>query len=179
MQASGIPPASCNSSRQEPQLPLPFLGTWPGCLRYPAPGNRSFFPEESEGRMDYFLPSEIGGCTLALVGGSWLWRKNWSPALHQNLCLRSSSELNTSCSSPHVPLYFPAFFPLEILEWGWNWKSFSYAFLSSSALESWKCLFLFPKLCEYLRCDQFDLFKSRNMVKICCFQGEARKVKVV
>ena len=99
--------------------------------------------------MDYFLPSEIGGCTLALVGGSRLWRKSWSPALHQNLRLQSSSELNTSCSSPYVPLYFPAFFPSEILEWGWHWKSFSYAFLSCSALESWKCLFLFPKLCEY------------------------------
>lgn len=28
MQASGISAASCNSSRQEPKLPLPFLGTW-------------------------------------------------------------------------------------------------------------------------------------------------------
>lgn len=99
MQASGISPASCNSSRQEPKLPLPFLGTWSSCLRYPAPGNRSFFPE-SEERMDYFLPSEIAGCVLALVGGSQLWRKSWSPAMHQNLCLRCSSELNTSCSSP-------------------------------------------------------------------------------
>ena len=41
------------------------------CLRYSAPGNRSFFPE-SEERMDYFLPSEIVGCILALVGGSQL-----------------------------------------------------------------------------------------------------------
>lgn len=84
MQASGISAASCNSSRQEPKLPLPFLGTWSGCLRYSAPGNRSFFPE-SEERMDYFLPSEIVGCILALVGGSQLWRKSCSRAMHQNL----------------------------------------------------------------------------------------------
>lgn len=41
------------------------------CPRYPAPGNRSSFPE-SEGAMDHFLPSGLVGCTLALVGSSQL-----------------------------------------------------------------------------------------------------------